>query len=432
MILVQDNLICSKSPKYIKHIHNQFKQATLTQDALSWQEQDRQVSLSLNDVVGVAVVDDNSDLAAFVVSAYPLVKRKFQTSKRRLQEYYFICPSIESRSHWLKALYNALPLTANISPRRLQIFLNPYSGDKKAQHIFEQIKPLFQRSNLSWQLTTSTKPGEIKTLAQTIDISQIDSFVIVGGDGTVNELINGLMARSDWEIAITKPIGIIPTGTGNGLCKTLLDISEEPYDPISAAFMIAKGREHLIDLLLIQQQQQSYYSILSLSWALPSDVDVESAKLRYFGSFRNTIYTLWRTCFLHRYLGKLTFLPYSATSNSQEQTIEDEFILFWAMNTAWATYDLKIAPLAKFNDGIINVIIIRKGISKWELLSVFLSCLIRKKYDSPKVEHHQVKSFCLEPLTKSGILAVDGEKINYAPVQVSCYPFKLTVLASAE
>nr|GMD45621.1 uncharacterized protein LOC109154171 [Ipomoea batatas] len=62
------------------------------------------------------------------------------------------------------------------------------------------------------------------------------SIICVGGDGILNEVLNGLLCRTDQKEAISIPIGIIPAGTDNSLVWTVLSVR----DPISAAIAIVK------------------------------------------------------------------------------------------------------------------------------------------------------------------------------------------------
>ncbi|MEC4894070.1 MAG: diacylglycerol kinase family protein [Oscillatoria sp. PMC 1051.18] len=405
-------------------LNSSNNQGILSQNSLFWWEKDRQKTISLNDVVCVSACNDTRNLISFVVSSYPLVQNRFSKPRRKLQEYHFICPSIAVRSRWLQALNNQLyPQHLQTSRRHLQILLNPYSGRKNAAQIFVQIEPLFAKSNLSYTLSETKEIGDAKLQAKMLDISQIDGLVVVGGDGTIHEVVNGLMSRDDWETAIKTPIGIIPAGTGNGLCKSLLAIAGEPYDLISAAFLIAKGQKYPIDVGMVEQNNQRYYSLLSVSWALPSDVDIESEKLRYFGSLRNLIYGLWRICFLRSYQGQFSFLPATDSQPQTWQIITGNFVLFWAMNSPWTTYDLNVAPLASLNDGKIDVLIIREGISRLQLLLAFF--LLYSANGShlrlPEIEYYQVTQFSLEMFEIQGNLAIDGEVFSISSLKFSLF-----------
>lgn len=413
MIIFEDSLLNSKPYLTVNISADQFSQGRLTQDALYWQDASQQRRLAVADMIGVTTVEATSRFSAFVISSCSVVLQWFGKRRREVREYYFLCPTSEVRSRWLIAIRRILYGEQFItSPRQFHIFVNPYSGQKHGDRIFKQIQPVLEKSYVTWQLTRTQGSGDTQQFVYQMDLTHLDGLIVVGGDGTVHEVINGLMSRGDWETAIKTPIGIIPAGTGNGLCKTLLEFAEEPYDPISAAFLIARGREHAIDLAVVEQDQRHYYSILSIAWALPSQIDIESEKLRYLGSLRNTIYALFRICFLCSYEGKLSFLPHPFYKNQDWRYIEGSFILFWAMNTAWATYDLKVAPFACLDDGGIDVVVIRKGISRLQLLLAFLKCGNGSHLNLPEVECYKVQQFYLEPTVKNGTLAIDGE----------CYP----------
>lgn len=437
---------------------NQYTEAILTSDSLTWLENGVKHTLDLDDVVGTSILPTHpkSPIASFVVNAYPLIRlgKIFKKRQRILKEYQFACPDSETRSHWLSAIHNTLQgkyidIFSQITPRNLHILINPKSGKKKAQSIFKEVSLVWEKSNINLTVTETKNPQHAQEIIQAIATEKLDGIVVIGGDGTIHEVINGLMKRSDWEQAILTPIGVIPAGTGNGLCKTILDLSGEPYDPISAAFLIAKGKIRPLDLILTEQKNRQYYGFLSLSWAFISDVDIESDKLRYLGSLKNDIYALIRMLSLRTYKGKLSFavdpnwnlshqnqcksfdecidcsfaprkLPINPNFSplSFTQIIEDEFVVFWAMNITYASYNIKATPYAHLSDGMIDLLIVRGGISRWQLLLAFLRAAQGEHINLPYVEYYKVSSFYLEPLTRQGILAVDGEQVDYLSIKM--------------
>lgn len=58
-------------------------------------------------------------------------------------------------------------------------------------------------------------------VAQTLDLDKYDGVCTVSGDGLVAEVINGLANHSDWRRAIRMPFGAIPSGSGNGLARSV-------------------------------------------------------------------------------------------------------------------------------------------------------------------------------------------------------------------
>ena len=416
---------------------DQTLKAILTTNAIVWYADGNKHQLHLDDVVGVSIAEDSHDrMPCLIVNAYPLVQwGKFSVKRQRiLREYKFACPDLEVRTRWIQAINNTLrgfPVDAICQPPRLQIVLNPISGKKQAREIFAQVRPLLERSHLLFTVIDTFSAKDTRDFLHKIALEKIDTLVIVGGDGTVHEAIDCLMSRDDWQSAIEKTIGIIPAGTGNGLCKTLLEDSGEPYDPVSAAFLIAKGKKQPCDIIMTEQNNRRGYSFLSLSWGLVSDVDIESEKLRFLGSLRFDLYALMRVCLLQTYRGRFSFVPHpdcnypltKVTKQDDEwQIIEDDFILFWAMNTAWAAHDLKVAPYANLCDGAMDILLIRKGATRRQVLLAFLRCAKGEHISLPYVEYYKVRRFHLEPLTQRGILVLDGEQLDYSPVQLEVIP----------
>jgi sphingosine kinase len=401
----------------------------LTEKSLIWEEKSHSKTLSLDDVVGAFSSGKNS----FLVNAYHLNPQK----QRKLQQYNFTCSSDQVCSLWLTSINNTImgkngPETA--APRRLQLILNPRSGKKKTREILTRIIPLLQKSYLEFEVIETTQEDKYNKFLETVTPNKTDALVVIGGDGTVYQLLNKLMKREDWRTAITIPLGIIPAGTSNGLAKTLLEQSGETYNVISAAFIIAKGKQKPIDIVQINQDKNSFYSLLSIGWGLVSEIDIESDRLRYLGSLKTDIYFLTKLFNLPSYGGKFSFLPVinnqtDVTSSGESrdnipnreekwQVIEDDFIIFWAMNVPWAAYNIKAAPSAHLSDGAMDVLVIRKGIKKRQLLKTFLSLATGDHISFSYLEYYKVRAFKLEPLNDRDILAIDGEQVPNLPIEV--------------
>ena len=407
--------------------------AVLTKEALFWQENGIRQQLMLNDVVG-SLIDEEDKNFSLVVHAYPH-QISLQGKKRRvLQEYRFTCLDRQSQLQWHRAIANTLQgksIDAEVKPRHLQIIVNPVSGKGQASRIFNRVRPIFDRSNLTYTVNQTNSAADTKNLVKQLDLTKVDGLVIVGGDGTIHDAIAGLMSRRDSSRAIELPLGIIPGGTGNGLSKTLLEISGESYDPLNAAFLIAKGKQQSFDIAAIEQNGTKYYSFLSLAWGLISDVDIESEKLKFLGALRFDLYALILISLLRTYKGRFSFIPHPDFKRDRDpqpkhrynrrgewQVIEDEFIFVWAMNTPWAAHDMNVTPYAQLNDGAMDVLIMRKGTPRWEILQALLRCGKGEHLDLPHMEYYKVRAFRLEPLTDKGILVVDGEPVDYSPIDL--------------
>jgi sphingosine kinase len=349
-------------------------EAILTSKELILQNNQGKYIFQVDDWIALSHCEakDDHNLFGFTVNSYPLIK-----GKRVFREYFFACLNQSIQNQWLETLNKII----NSSIKHLQIVVNSASGTKNTDSILEKICSLFTKANIDFRIEKPINVAATRQFIQEIDLSSFDGLVIVGGDGTIHDVINSLMSRKDDNKGIKIPIGIIPSGTGNGLSKSILEVSGEAYDPVNAAFLIVKGKTKSIDLMLTQQNNQIYYSILSLSWGLISDVDVESEKLRFLGSLRNDLYAIIRIMFLKSYRGKFYFLPAFNKVFSEDLAIKQEdgwylieadFVLFWAMNVPWASHSFQPTPQAKLDDGMIDILIVRKGVSRSKLLKALL------------------------------------------------------------
>ncbi|CAK9140190.1 unnamed protein product [Ilex paraguariensis] len=99
------------------------------------------------------------------------------------------------------------------------------------------------------EVVKTTSAGHAKKLASTVDFSTCpDGIICVGGDGIVNEVLNGLLNRDNQKEAISIPIGIIPAGSDNSLVWTVLGVR----DPVSAAIAIVKGGLTATDVFAVE------------------------------------------------------------------------------------------------------------------------------------------------------------------------------------
>ena len=117
----------------------------------------------------------------------------------------------------------------------------------------------------------------------------------------MSEVLNGLMSRSDSDAACKTPIGHIPAGSGNGFAASVLDECGSKCSPLEAALNIVSARVGDVDCIHVRQKDKTFHGILSVTWTLISDIDVESERLQSLGSVRIDIYSLLRIMSLRSY-----------------------------------------------------------------------------------------------------------------------------------
>ncbi|CAO2823778.1 unnamed protein product [Amaranthus hypochondriacus] len=427
---------------------------TLNSDGtLRWVDVGNQKCLSLEkEVLGVSIEGSRIILKCVIKGGNGGILFCFhQESVRRNL---VIEASEESLHVWFQKLRDFIDSFGR--PKRLFILVNPFGGKKSATKIFvDTVQPLLEDAEIQFTLQETQYRLHAKELVQGLDLTKYDGVVCVSGDGILVEVVNGLLQRDDWDIAIKVPIGVIPAGTGNGVAKSLLDSVGDPFSVFNATVAIIRGHKTFLDVATISQGNTRFFSVLMLAWGLVADIDIESEIWRWMGAARLDLYALKRIFQLRKYNGRIHFVPASgfedytetisikvpsiqdvpfcssnkkptdaqdrgyvgpniSPENMNWRTIEGPFISVWIHNVRWGSETAMAAPKAQFSDGCLDVILV-KDCPKIALLSIMTELSNGNHVKSPHVCYFKVKAFVLEPgsrindSTKGGIIDCDGE-----------------------
>ena len=141
----------------------------------------------------------------------------------------------------------------------LLIITNPYSGKKKGKQICENILNVFK--NIDHLIIETTHQNHPYEIASSIDVNRFLGICIIGGDGTMHEVINGMLSRDDKK---RLPIGLIPGGTGNSFMHDMACLC-----PKDAARKISNLKTRKIDLMEIITSDKKIYSYNVAGWGMP-------------------------------------------------------------------------------------------------------------------------------------------------------------------
>ncbi|XP_076236821.1 sphingosine kinase 2 isoform X2 [Calliopsis andreniformis] len=219
----------------------------------------------------------------------------------------FMSPTHEN----LESLISACPG----EQRKLLVLLNPKSGPGRGRETFQKrIHPILSEAERPYEIHITKCSNYAREFVRTRDIYQWSGLLMVGGDGIVFEVVNGLFQRPDWEKALRElPLGVIPCGSGNGLAKSIAFAKQEPYDYnplLVSALSVVKFKKTQVDLVRVETRSQILFSFLSIGWGLLADIDIESERLRAIGGRRFTVWSVARLIGLRTYKGKVSYLPY--------------------------------------------------------------------------------------------------------------------------
>ena len=275
----------------------------------------------------------------------------------------------------------------------------------------ELVKPVFDLHNVELTILETTGPGNAGELVKYLDFADYDGILVLGGDGTFHEIINGLRKRSDGQ---TLPLGFIPGGSGNSLLHDLSLI-----EPIAAVSAICRGEKRLIDVAEIKMKDHVVYSINLIGWGLVTDVGRRSELLRWIGPSRYTVASIIEILRKKNRRAKLII---------GDQTLVGEFSFIVACNSIHVGNGMKMAPHAHLDDGLIDLLVIDAGITRRRLLSVLPKLFDGTHVDEPEVKYHQVQGFSILSEEKD-ILNVDGEMLGSTPINVNILQKAIEIFA---
>jgi sphingosine kinase len=271
------------------------------------------------------------------------------------------------------------------------ITVNPHGGEKLGPRLLNLVKPLFEAEGIELFVVETTFAGHAKELANHLNITEYDGFIGIGGDGTLHEIINGMLSRHDGRKI---PIGIIPGGSGNSYMHDL-----QLTDPLKAAKAIINGKTRALDTAKVEVNHIIKYSNNMIGWGLVTDVGNQAEHFRWLGTNRYTILSVVEV---------LRHKSRPATLIMDDKIIEDEFTFIIACNSIHVGKGMKMAPKARLDDGLIDLIVIRSGVSRTRLLQVLPKLFDGSHINEPELEYYQTSQFSLIPETDE-ILNIDGE-----------------------
>lgn len=126
----------------------------------------------------------------------------------------------------------------------IAVILNPIAGRGRGAKAWPVVRGVFEAAGAQWSLAQTTAPGDAFAWASEAVVAGTGTVVAIGGDGTVNEIVNGFVnARS-----MTAPLptlGVVPVGSGNDFAKPL---GLPAGRPAEAARAILAGHARTIDV----------------------------------------------------------------------------------------------------------------------------------------------------------------------------------------
>lgn len=239
---------------------------------------------------------------------------------------------------------------------RLKIIVNPSAGRFKNSLHLRKLQKYLRNRGVTNHIVFTREPGDAIKAARKVSDEGYDAVAICGGDGTLREVIAGVIGKNI-------PIGIIPLGTGNVIAADL----GIPKDPFKACDLIIRGRTRKID---VGKNGDSYFMIAAgagYDCEVVAQVDLQIkqkvGRLAYIAS-------------AIKLLRKYKPIRFKVESDIFNGTIKAIAIVV-ANSPRYGGY-FSLKKEAKIDDGLLDVIVI-KGRGWFDILRIFTRVLVKSK-----------------------------------------------------
>lgn len=271
--------------------------------------------------------------------------------------------------------------------KKILFIINPISGIGKQKKVEQALETYLDKEKFDYQINYTSYAHHATALSLAAVLKGFDIVVAVGGDGSINDCVKGLVSTG-----VT--LGIIPAGSGNGLARCLnLPLSVE--DAIKCI-----NNQKSMDMDSIKLNDTVYASI--------AGVGFDALIAREFAKTHTRGFQPYLKLVLQHY-PQYKQQDYTLIIDGKEITTQALFISF--ANSTQFGFNTEIAPNAELDDGLIDVVIVKKPplpLLLWTAQLLFFNQFDKSIY----VETHQARHIVVKNNGKIGV-NLDGEYTEF-------------------
>lgn len=283
--------------------------------------------------------------------------------------------------------------------RRVSIVYNPISGKNRGESAARETARILERNGFGeCSLFESQGDDHLEQLGERASLDS-DVIVAVGGDGTLNRVVNGMRNR-------TVPVGLVPCGTGNAVAQEF----RVGRTPAEAARTITNGHIRTIDAIRVG----GVLSLMMVGAGIEGDVDARMHKRRD-----------------GHYMSIWSYLPMFVSSLVRWRAprmdiyVDGRLVADWAdevivANIAHHGGPFTVAPGAKPDDGLLDVWVFQCGRPD-AIVRMLLAVMFRMHRDSRCVKRYSARRVTIDspgPVPYH----VDGDPGGVTPLEATIEP----------
>ena len=290
---------------------------------------------------------------------------------------------------------------------------NPAAGPWDVRRALKRIRSQLGRRGWSVDFKQTMGSGDAKTMAQSAAQAGYGTVIVAGGDGTVNEVVNGLVGTQT-------AMGVLPVGTGNLWAKQLriaINTVTNPLRHHEAVDNLTKATVRSIDVGQINDQYFLCWAGIGLDAKVTTEMEPRPRHAKHLGALSYIVAAL---------MIARDFKGVRSRVYLDGHVVRGRTILILVSNIQQYGGLLHVSQQARIDDGLLDVFVF-KGLGFSYALRHTMTMLSRRCLQDPKIVHRQARH--IQVLTQWAIPAqVDGDSIGTTPVTLNVVPQALRVL----
>ena len=304
----------------------------------------------------------------------------------------------------------------NITLQHWAIIINPKSGKRKFRQQSKYLFLTLKNAGIEYEYRVTKFAGHAIKIARLFAEKKYQNFMVLGGDGTMSEVINGIFS-ANIEATNSLKIALIPRGTGNdwgrywGLTRD--------YNHSLEVFL--KGNLHSIDIgkvnFELEGEKQTHFFINSIGLGLDATVvNITHTLKRYVGS-HSFLYTV------ALFLAVFTYRANKIKIRSTERNMDGSMFTMNVANGCFSGGGLKQTPNALPYDGLLDIMLAKKP-TFIDIIGALHMFFKGKLLDHPVIESFQTQSLLVQ-CHKHALMEADGIVVNGSS------PYTISIISNA-
>ncbi len=288
------------------------------------------------------------------------------------------------------------------------IIVNPQAGRGRSGRIVEKIEKLCREAGQPTKTFLTSGPGDATELSRKLVAAGHRRVVAMGGDGTIREVGGGLLGSG-------VELGLIPIGRGNDLARSLnVPINE----PSRALRVLQRGRIKEIDVGW--DGRECFLSVMGIGY--PALVAEQTNQLRWIQGRASFLVSVYKA------LRRMRVVEVRVTLDDSRLEVGCTSILIH--NTPFTGGGLKMAPMARLEDGFFDVVVI-DAVGIWDLMLNFPRVYWGRHLSHPSFRHYRSRTVKVSSDSPVPMMR-DGDPAGTLPVEACVLPRALKVIVPEE